>query len=350
MADYGLPRMAVLEGKPAKMRLIGGPRSQWKWIMLNRWATAPFQKYLVTNNAFHMTKLRIETLKEDLREELYLNLDKYLTEESPGRFSAVFLGIRLDSVFQPVMESQTDQVIGFEALLRPTVGGLATITPQMAFQYAESYGKLVKFDRICRILHLLNSFSLSSESGLLFVNVHPRLLSSVDSHGRVFEQILYLYSVPTHSVVIEIQASELDNEVTLRKAVDNYRDCGYQVAIDDFGRRGSGPGWLWRESPDFVKFDVSFVRKADQNEKLRRMFPKLIEVVHETGADVVVGGIASEPLRHLAITAGARHLQGYQIGKPAPASHWSEDSCGEPVLEAAVRTNGNERASDPLST
>ncbi|MGH8548627.1 MAG: EAL domain-containing protein [Methylococcales bacterium] len=288
-------------------------------------------------------------MKEDLRAELYLNLDKYLTEESPGRFTAGFLGIKLDSVFQPVVDSATDRAIGFEALLRPSVGGIATIEARMAFEYADAYGKLVRFDRICRTLHLLNSLALPADSGLLFVNVHPKLLVSVDSHGRVFEQILQLYSVPTHKVVIEIQESAVGGEVTLRKAMDNYRECGYQVAIDDFGRRGSDLGRLWRLAPDFIKSDLGFIREVERNEGLRRIFPKLFEIVRETGAEAVIKGIETDRQRDFVLASGARHLQGHWLGIPAPASYWREFQSGENAQGIADRHRSKVQGTDPLS-
>jgi EAL domain-containing protein (putative c-di-GMP-specific phosphodiesterase class I) len=288
-----------------------------------------------------MIKHSIENLKEDLRGEIHLNLDKYLTEESPGRFTAGFLGLKLDTVFQPIVDSATNRAIGFEALLRASVGGLATISPQMAFQYADSYGKLVKFDRICRTLHLLNSLTLPKASGLLFVNVHPKLLASVDSHGRVFEQILQLYSVPTHKVVIEIQESVLGNEATLRKALDNYRDCGYQVAIDDFGRRGSDLGRIWRLSPDFIKSDVGFIREVGSNDRLRRIFRKLVEIIRETGAEAVINGIENARQRELVLDSEVRYLQGHCLGMPAPASRRGDPLALEAKSDSETSTESS---------
>ncbi|MGH8552322.1 MAG: EAL domain-containing protein, partial [Methylococcales bacterium] len=250
-----------------------------------------------------------------LRGELYLNLDKYFNEESPGRFTAGYLGLKLDSVFQPVVDSRTHRAIGFEALLRPTVGGLASIPPQMAFRYVESNGKLVKFDRICRTLHLLNSLSLPAQSGLLFLNVLPELLARVDSHGRVFEQILKQHAVPTHKVVIEIPDTTQINEAILKKAMNNYRDCGYQVAINNFGRRGSDLGRLWRLSADFIKSDVGLVRDLAAHQKLQHIFAKLVEIIRDSGAEAIIQGIETEQQRSFALTAGARLMQGSLFGQ-----------------------------------
>lgn len=85
----------------------------------------------------------------------------------------------------------------------------------------------MQFDRLVRTLNLLNESSSFAEHELLFLNVHPRLLTSVSDHGRTFEQILHYYSLPTSRVVIEIKESAVDDVARLTEAVSNYRSLGY---------------------------------------------------------------------------------------------------------------------------
>ncbi|MGH8558977.1 MAG: EAL domain-containing protein [Methylococcales bacterium] len=108
----------------------------------------------------------------------------------------------------------------------------------------------------------------------------------------------------------------------MRKAMNNYRDCGYKVAIDDFGHRGSDFSWLWRLSPDFIKSDVGLVREIAVNKKLRRIFPKVVEIIRESGAEAIIKGIETEQHRDFMLASGARFLPGYWLGTPAPATEW----------------------------
>ena len=96
----------------------------------------------------------------------------------------------------------------------------------------------------------------------LFLNVHPKLLVSVNAHGQVFERILHAHSVPTHKVVIEIAENAVDADKPLLEAVGNYRDRGYHIAIDDFGGRRSNLDRLWKLAPDYVKLDISLIQEA----------------------------------------------------------------------------------------
>jgi EAL domain-containing protein (putative c-di-GMP-specific phosphodiesterase class I) len=272
-----------------------------------------------------MSKNTITKLKTDLREALFLDLDDFGLEISSEEVVSKFAGLNLRSVFQPiVIHGAEDIALGYEALLRPSIGATDTLTPQAAFAFADNQGRLVKFDRVARTLHTLNYLNLPQERGLLFLNVHPKLLTSVNAHGKVFENILHNHSVPTHQVVIEVLESEVELDQKLQEAIGNYRDRGYRIAIDDFGSRNSNLDRLWELSPDYIKLDISIIRQAQANKKVRKVLPKLIQIVQELDAQAIIEGIENEIQLNIAIDSGARLLQGYQLGKPAPANVWSK--------------------------
>src|SRR6185369_17061251 len=149
----------------------------------------------------------IEKLKEELRATLFLDLDDFGLEAQGSEVVSKFIGLNLRSAFQPIVHAESGAALGFEALLRPSIGQTDPVSPLFAFSFADNQGKLVKFDRVARTLHMLNYLHLPESRGLLFLNVHPKLLVSVNAHGKVFERILHAHSVPTQQVVIEILES-----------------------------------------------------------------------------------------------------------------------------------------------
>lgn len=270
-----------------------------------------------------MVQQRIEELKASLHEALFLDLDDFGLEVQGAEVISKFVGLWLHSAFQPIRSAQQSaEPLGYEALLRPSIGP-ELISPLFAFDFADKQGKLVKLDRVARTLHMLNYLHLPENRGLMFLNVHPKLLVSVNAHGKVFERILHAHSVPTHQVVIEVleNAVEVDNK--LIEAVGNYRERGYKIAIDNFGSKRSNLDRLWRVSPDFIKLDLSIIREAEANPKVRRALPKLVEFAHELGAQAIIEGIENETQYQIALDAGAPLLQGYHLGRPAAASAWA---------------------------
>lgn len=262
----------------------------------------------------------IHLLKAQLQEALFLDLDEYVLEEPvDGEFTSRFLGVSLKSAFQPIYDTEAGEVLGHEAFLRAMIGSVQEVTPAFVFGFAEDSKKLVKFDRICRTLHLLNYREIFKEFGALFLNVHPELLLSVNAHGKVFERILHANSVPTNRVVIEINESAILNDVKLQDAVENYRERKYQIAIDGFGRRQSNLDRLWKLTPDFVKFDMPLIHDAEQRKSLHSAFPGLVRFVKDLGAKPIIQGIENQQQFDIAIASGCQLLQGYFLGKPVVA-------------------------------
>jgi EAL domain-containing protein (putative c-di-GMP-specific phosphodiesterase class I) len=279
----------------------------------------------------------LEDLKAQLREALYLDLDDYgLEEQQSGEFTSTFLGVQLNSAFQPIYDSEAGELFGHEALLRPSLGGTQAISPEFAFSFAEQSGRLVKFDRVCRTLHVLNFRQIYAETGLLFLNVHPQLLISVNAHGKVFERILHTHSVPTDRVVIEIPESLVDQDKQLVEAVENYRERGYKIAIDDFGRKHSNLDRLWKLSPEFVKLDLSIIQEAERNPRVRRILPRLVDIIRDLGAQPVIEGIETQTQLDMAIEAGSTLLQGYFLGRPVTAKELQPSKIIKPTVRVAA--------------
>jgi EAL domain-containing protein (putative c-di-GMP-specific phosphodiesterase class I) len=262
----------------------------------------------------------IEQLRLQLKESLFLDLDEYgLAEQSTGEFNSTFLGMQLNSAFQPIYDSVAGDLFGHEALLRPSLGGEFLSTSEFAYSYAEESGKLVQFDRVSRALHVLNFKQIYAENGLLFLVVHPNLLISVSAHGKVFERILHANSVPTDRVVIQIDEGLVTQDKQLIEAVSNYRDRGYRIAINHFGSAHSHIDRLWKLAPDFVKLDAGLIQQAETNNYLHKILPSLIDGIKALDARAVVAGVETQSQLNIAIESGATLLQGNFLGKAVAA-------------------------------
>lgn len=271
-----------------------------------------------------MNQTVIATLNERLQDALLDDFNEYLLDEKSGQFTGIYRGFNLNSVFQPIFSGESNAILGYEALLRPTVGRSISIETKFVFRYIEETGGLVIFDRICRTLHLLNFLPFSSEDDLLFINVHPALLNLVDAHGKVFEKILHSLSVPTNRVVIELEESILEDTFILHRALANFRERGFKIALSDFGKGHTDVKCLWQIRPDFVKFHRDILHSAVNDDNVRRVLPKLVDLIHVSGSEVVVQGV--ETLQQLDIVkqSGARFRQGFGLSRPESAALWKK--------------------------
>ena len=281
----------------------------------------------INNPQANLAGESLDALSLELKESLSLDLSDFGLEVNDiGEYTSQFVGVRLNSAFQPIYNVSSADLQGYEALLRPILIASAQETkPEFAFSYAQASNNLIKLDRISRALHLLNYKQIFQEKGLLFLNVHPSLLINVNEHGKVFERILHANSVPTDRVVIELrdfvtpdpEDSLLGYERKLGNAIDNYHDRGYQIAIDNFGNQHSLVSRLWKLNPDFIKLDQALIRQAEENPKLAKTLLGLVKIIKDIGAEPIITGIETQVQLDIALQTGANLIQGYLLGEPA---------------------------------
>lgn len=269
-----------------------------------------------------------------LRNYLLLDLDEYnLTDAGREGLVCNFMGMRLFSVFQPVLRAD-GKAVGREAFLRSSILEQGELMPDVAFDEAVKANRLVLFDRLVRTIHLLNHSNRFPEHELLFLNVHPRLLTSVSDHGRTFEQILHYYSVDTSRVVIEIKESEVKDAVRLEEAVSNYRSLGYKIAVDNFGTAQSSLERMLKLKPDFVKLDGTLIRATEYTPSLTGVISGLVEKFHISGAQVAITGIETAGQLKIARQFGADLLQGHFLGRSEFSADQRNQLCRSELLVA----------------
>lgn len=269
-----------------------------------------------------------------LRNYLLLDLDEYNLSDA-GREGLVcnFMGMRLSSVFQPVLRAD-GKVVGREALLRASILDQGELSPNAAFDEAVKANRLVLFDRLVRTIHLLNHSNNFAESEMLFLNVHPRLLTSVSDHGRTFEQILHYYSVDTSRVVIEIKESAVKDDAQLEEAVSNYRSLGYKIAVDNFGTAQSSLERMLKLKPDIVKLDSTLIRATEYTPSLTGVIFGLVDKFHNSGAQVAITGIETAGQLKTARQLGADLLQGYYLDRSEFSVDKRSQLCRSELLAA----------------
>jgi len=269
-----------------------------------------------------------------LHNYLLLDLDEYnLISAGHDGLVCNFMGMRLSSAFQPVLRAD-GKVMGREAFLRASILEHGELTPNAAFDEAVKANRLVLFDRLVRTIHLLNHSKRFPEHELLFLNVHPRLLTSVSDHGRTFEQILHYYSVDTSRVVIEIKESEVKDAVRLEEAVSNYRSLGYKIAVDNFGTAQSSLERMLKLKPDIVKLDGTLVRATEYTPSLTEVISGLVDKFHSSGTQVAITGIETAGQLEIAHQLGADLLQGYYLARSEFSADERRQLCRSELLAA----------------
>lgn len=247
-----------------------------------------------------------------------------------------FAGWELHSHYQPLLRASDLHVVAHEALLRPRKPGHAHFqSPQQALASATTAQSAVYLDRLCRVVHAMNFVRQGPGTGDLFLNVSAQHLQSVShSHGSTFESLLELCGLRTEQVVLEILEAGVQDLHQLQRAVQGWRARGFRIAMDDFGCQHSNFDRLWQLTPDIVKLDRQLIQQAQVNPRAAMILPKLIDMIHDLGAQVVCEGVENSAQHALCVEAGTDLLQGYFYARPAAQLHGGSH-CDLPMISVS---------------
>lgn len=213
-------------------------------------------------------------------------------------------GLRLASLFQPIVDLRSERVVGHQALLAARRDDGESVSSEAAYALCESEQAVVHFDRLRRTLHALNFLAQRrSTGGYLQLPVHPRHLQAVQNqHGLVYEAILKRCGLAPQDIVLTIAAQGIAPAGHFARALANYRQRGYRLAIS-VSADGSEPEAILSLRPDILRL----AHRHDDLELAARTAGITIELSGiETGTDF-----------RRALADGIELAQGALFGNPA---------------------------------
>lgn len=213
--------------------------------------------------------------------------------------------------YQPIVHAATRARFGYEALLRSADKSLPH--PGAVLDAAERLEKIPMLGRAVRAQVARAVADSPPERGVVFVNLH--LLDLFDKQlSSAFAPLTKVSS----RVVLEItERTSLEGQADVRYRVQELRELGFKIAIDDLGGGHARMGTFSPLDFDFVKLDMSLVRDIDQHATKRRVVAAIASLCRELGGRVVAEGVETEAERKACIDSGIDLLQGYLFAKPA---------------------------------
>lgn len=136
----------------------------------------------------------------------------------------------------------------------------------------------------------------------------------------VIESLLELAAFKdNYRVGIEITETALITQLSHAAAnLEELRQRGFKVALDDFGSGYSPLRYLSSMPIDSVKFDIALIHSLQRADRQSLIVGKLAQLIHDSGYELVAEGIETPSLLETVIGLGFTHAQGFYLGKPQP--------------------------------
>lgn len=221
--------------------------------------------------------------------------------------------------YQPLIELDTNNIIGYEALMRISCERLGRISPKEFIPIAEESGLITELStwlirEACQFNKQL--LDLGSKPRPVSVNIssiqinRPGFVSTLSS-------ILEETGLPPQYLELEITESTLVSSIMdATMLLNNLQQLGVKVSLDDFGTGYSSLNYLTQMPIDTLKIDKSFIDNICTNEKDVQIAEAIIQLAHSLDIKVVAEGVETEEQLSLLKARHCDIIQGYIFSPP----------------------------------
>jgi EAL domain-containing protein (putative c-di-GMP-specific phosphodiesterase class I) len=225
-----------------------------------------------------------------------------------------------DLYYQPIIATGSSQVIGCEALLRWNhpqrgrlpAGGFIAIAERTAAIFPLTrfvLGMALRQQRIWRAAGIADL--------PVWVNLAPPCLRWEGLIDAVTGE-LDAAGVPPQSLVLEVTENSFVDFNRAKRLIEQLRQLGIGLALDDFGASYSSLGRLRALPMDVVKIDRSFVGDLASDPRDRALVQAMVRLGENLGMTPLAEGVETSEQLDVLHDLGCVWAQGHLFARPMP--------------------------------
>lgn len=226
--------------------------------------------------------------------------------------------------YQPIISLSTQELIGFEALVRWNHPQEGLIPPIEFISLAEETGLIIDlgnwvFLEACRQAQVWKKQYEKAASLKISINLSGHQINEVNLVENI-DRICNLTQLDPKFIRMEITENILiKNHQIINDLFQQIKERKIQICIDDFGTGYSSLSYLHNFELDILKIDKSFIQRNLNELKTIKILKTIIDVAYNFGMDVVAEGIETEQQSKILQDLGCKLGQGYFFGHPLNA-------------------------------
>ena len=223
-------------------------------------------------------------------------------------------------VYQPVVDSRTERLIGAEALIRWKSERYGVVPPDHFIPLLEKDPLFPELGKWILETALKDAKEIMKTVPDFVVNVNLSY-TQLEKGGFVdmVLQTLKKQEYPPDHLCLEItERCRLLDMGILKDMIAALRSYGVKIALDDFGTGFSSIGLVKNLPFDTIKIDRSFVLRIEEDEKEKALVENFVNVASTFGAKVCIEGIETAGMKEILKKYRVQSFQGYYYAKPLP--------------------------------
>ncbi|HVM39110.1 MAG TPA: EAL domain-containing protein, partial [Sphingomicrobium sp.] len=224
----------------------------------------------------------------------------------------------IDVLYQPIVDLRSGRIKAVEALARWSDPELGPVPPSEFVPVAEQLNLIAELSDVLLALALPQTAHWDEDVRLSF-NLSAVQLGSSRSAETILKA-LDAAKVAPHRLQVEVTETALLRDfATARANLQQLREAGVTVVMDDFGAGYASIGYLREIAFDQIKLDGSLVSSAQECPERRLLLSAVIGLCRALRVEPVAEHIETEAQLRLLVSLGCSVGQGYWLYQPLTA-------------------------------
>jgi EAL domain-containing protein (putative c-di-GMP-specific phosphodiesterase class I)/DNA-binding response OmpR family regulator len=236
---------------------------------------------------------------------------------------------RVTTLFQPIVWSKAETVFGYEILTR---GPAHSSFPNsdMLFSFARDAKLAWELEAVALegALRRLRSFDLGDRKFL--VNLEAEMFD--ESEFRIHDMVTFFAEHRGQFVLELTERAAIEDYNVFRRVLDDFRQQGIEVAIDDAGSGYASLEAIAALAPDYLKITKSLVSALSTEPIKQDLVKMLVDFAVKVNAKTLAEGIETVEEFECCRELGVDLIQGYYLGHPQ-----EQLSQGDAEVEESLR-------------
>lgn len=227
--------------------------------------------------------------------------------------------------FQPIVDLASNQLYGFEALVRwqHPIKGLLQPGAFMPLAEESELVEMIDFwvlKRVCQRLTEWQTKGLIQQPFRIGVNFSARHFSKTDFLKKI-DKLLVRYSIDGQYLNFEVTEHGLMKRAkAAARILEQLRCRNIQISVDDFGTGYSSLSYLHQYPINTLKIDRCFVHNLHVQPQNEAIVRAIIALASGLGVKTIAEGVETADERDYLITLGSQFAQGYLFARPIDAA------------------------------
>ncbi|MDR1829660.1 MAG: EAL domain-containing protein, partial [Candidatus Fibromonas sp.] len=220
--------------------------------------------------------------------------------------------------FQPILSADSHKIYSYEVLGRfvDSDGAVRSLGPFFSDANTTDQDAL-EVDRIVR-RYAMKKYVEEKRTEYLFINIRLAWLEKFVDKPEELPTMQWVreFGIALDRIVIEITEEDFNASDAYINVLTYYRNAGFRIALDDYGKKASNIDRIAQIHPDIIKINIDYIHRSEDSYHYREYLKFLSTFAESVGIEVLYEGIETQKQLDICMSSKGRFYQGFFIAHP----------------------------------